>query len=84
MEEYPLQGRGGYGVITIRCSEKIGSVIRVRQVNDGDEILLITSDGKIVRMNAGEISVIGRNTQGVRLVGLKEENRVVSFEKLIE
>lgn len=84
LDEYPVQGRGGYGVITIRCNEKIGSVIRVRQVNDGDEILLITSDGKIVRMNAAEISVIGRNTQGVRLVSLKKENRVVSFERLIE
>jgi DNA gyrase subunit A len=84
LDEYPIQGRGGFGVITIRCNDKIGNVVGIRQVTDSDQILVISSDGNIVRMNVSEISVIGRNTQGVRVVGLGEESRVVSFEILAE
>lgn len=82
--EYPVQGRGGMGVITIKCNEKIGLVIGVEQVIENDEILVITTDGNIVRMRVSEISVIGRNTQGVRVVSLKDDNRVVCVEKLME
>ena len=84
LEEYPVQGRGGLGVMTIRCSEKIGSVVGIQQVTENDQLLVITSDGNIVRMKVDEISVIGRNTQGVRLVGTGESNQVVSVEKLVE
>ena len=84
LDEYPVQGRGGMGVITIKCNEKIGLVIGVEQVIENDEILVITSDGNIVRMRVNEISVIGRNTQGVRVVSLKDDNRVVCIEKLVE
>ncbi|MEC8957436.1 MAG: DNA gyrase subunit A [Nitrospinota bacterium] len=84
LEEYPVQGRGGLGVMTIRCSEKIGSVVGIQQVTESDQLLVITSDGNIVRMKVDEISVIGRNTQGVRLVGTGESNQVVSVEKLVE
>ena len=84
MEEYPIQGRGGLGVMTIRCNEKIGSVVGVQQVDEEDQLLVITSDGNIVRMRVNEISLIGRNTQGVRLVGIREGNQVVSVEKLVE
>ena len=84
MEEYPQQGRGGMGVMTIRCNEKIGTVVGVQQVDEEDELLVITSDGNIVRMRVSEISLIGRNTQGVRLVGTGEDNHVVSIEKLVE
>jgi len=84
LDEYPVQGRGGMGVITIKCNEKIGSVVGVEQVVETDEILVITSDGNIVRMRVNEISVIGRNTQGVRVVSLKDDNRVVCIEKLME
>ncbi len=84
LEEYPLQNRGGYGVVTIRCNEKIGPVTGIQQVTDNEELLIITSDGNIVRMKVNEISVIGRNTQGVRLVGVGQDNRVVSVEKLVE
>jgi DNA gyrase subunit A len=84
LDEYPVQGRGGMGVITIKCNEKIGRVIGVEQVLENDEILVITTDGNIVRMRVNEISVIGRNTQGVRVVRLKGDNRVVCIEKLIE
>ncbi len=84
MEEYPVQGRGGLGVMTIRCNEKIGTVVGVQQVDEADQLLVITSNGNIVRMRVNEISVIGRNTQGVRLVGIGEGNQVVSIEKLVE
>ena len=84
MEEYPVQGRGGLGVMTIRCNKKIGTVVGVQQVDEADQLLVITSDGNIVRMRVNEISVIGRNTQGVRLVGIGEGNQVVSIEKLVE
>jgi len=84
LDEYPIQGRGGMGVITIKCNEKIGLVIGVDQVIENDEILVITNDGNIVRMRVNEISVIGRNTQGVRVVSLKDDNRVVCVEKLME
>ena len=84
MEEYPVQGRGGLGVMTIRCNEKIGAVVGVQQVDEADQLLIITSNGNIVRMRVNEISVIGRNTQGVRLVGIGEGNQVVSIEKLVE
>jgi len=84
MEEYPVQGRGGLGVMTIRCNEKTGTVVGVQQVEETDQLLVITSNGNIVRMRVNEISVIGRNTQGVRLVGIGEGNQVVSIEKLVE
>ena len=84
LDEYPVQGRGGMGVITIKCNEKIGLVIGVEQVLANDEILVITSEGNIVRMHVNEISLIGRNTQGVKVVSLKNDNRVVCIEKLME
>ncbi|HIF02129.1 MAG TPA: DNA gyrase subunit A [Nitrospinaceae bacterium] len=84
LAEYPVQGRGGMGVITIKCNKKIGLVIGVEQVIENDEILVITSNGNIVRMRVDEISVIGRNTQGVRVVALKDDNSVVCIEKLME
>ncbi len=84
LDEYPIQGRGGMGVITIKCNEKTGLVIGVEQVIENDEILVITTNGNIIRMRVNEISVIGRNTQGVRVVSLKDDNRVVCVEKLME
>ena len=59
-------------------------MIGVEQVIENDEVLVITSDGNIVRMRVNEISIIGRNTQGVRVVSLKDDNRVVCIEKLME
>ena len=84
LDEYPIQGRGGMGVITIKCNEKTGLVIGVEQVIENDEILVITTNGNIIRMRVNEISLIGRNTQGVRVVSLKNDNHVVCVEKLIE
>ena len=75
-EEYRPQGRGGRGIILMKLSDKNGSVVGIRQVVDDDHIMLITSRGVIIRMIAGDVSRLGRNTQGVRLVRLGKEDRV--------
>ena len=84
VDEYPVQGRGGTGVITIRCNEKIGHVVGIERVTDEDELLMVTSKGNIIRMAVNEISVIGRNTQGVRLARMQEDTQVVGVEKFVE
>jgi len=84
MEEYRLTRRGGKGIITMKTTEKTGRVIGVRMVTDDDQIMLITSRGKVIRLRVNEIRVIGRNTQGVRLIGLEEGERVASVARLAE
>ena len=84
LKEYRVQARSGIGVIAIKCNDKIGSVIGIQQAADGDELLAITSGGKIIRMNVDEISIIGRNTQGVRLVRLNENETIVGIAKFVE
>jgi DNA gyrase subunit A len=84
VEEYRNQTRGGKGVITLKVTEKTGPVVGVCQVLDTDDVMLVTDGGKIIRMAVGEIRVIGRNTQGVRLIGLAEDERVASIARLAE
>ena len=83
-EEYRVQGRGGVGIITMKVTEKTGRVVTVKQVNDTDEIMVITTTGKIIRMPVNTISVIGRNTQGVRLINLEPGEAVSAVAKLAE
>jgi DNA gyrase subunit A len=83
-EEYRVQGRGGSGILTMKVTEKTGPVIAVKQVTDTDEVMLITSKGKILRMQVNGISVIGRNTQGVRLITPEEGEHVSAVAKLAE
>jgi DNA gyrase subunit A len=84
LEDYRSQGRGGKGIITIKITEKNGRVIGMAQVSAEDELILITSNGKVLRIRARDISVQGRNTQGVRLFDIEEGDKVVSFAKLVE
>jgi DNA gyrase subunit A len=84
VEEYRNQSRGGKGVITLKMTEKTGPVIGVCQVFGTDDVMLVTDGGKIIRMGVEEIRVIGRNTQGVRLIGLAEDERVASVARLAE
>lgn len=84
MEDYRLQGRGGRGVITMKVTERTGKVIGVRMVREEDHVMLITDAGKLIRFAAREVSVIGRNTQGVRLIDLVEGERVVAIARLAE
>ena len=82
LEEFPVQGRGGQGVIAIQTTERNGRVIGALQVSDDDEIMLITSNGTLVRTPTADISVMGRNTQGVRLIRLDEDDRLVGLERV--
>ena len=84
MDEYRLQSRGGKGVITMKTTEKTGRVIGVQLVGADDQLMLITNTGKIIRLRINDIRVIGRNTQGVRLIDLEEGERVVSLARLAE
>ncbi|HXU33129.1 MAG TPA: DNA gyrase subunit A [Thermoanaerobaculia bacterium] len=82
--EYRLQGRLGYGIINLKVSEKTGPVAGVRQVVPGDGLMLITQEGKIIRLNVEGIRVIGRSTQGVKLMDLEGEDRIVAVAKLAD
>ncbi|HEX7080237.1 MAG TPA: DNA gyrase subunit A [Gammaproteobacteria bacterium] len=82
VDEFPVQGRGGQGVISIRTSERNGRVVGALQVSPDDEVMLITSAGTLVRTPVSEISMLGRNTQGVRLIRLDEGDRLVGIERV--
>ena len=82
--EHRLQSRGGKGVITMKTTDKTGRVVGVQQVTEDDQLMLISNKGKIIRMRIKDIRVIGRNTQGVRLIELEEGERVVSLARLAE
>jgi DNA gyrase subunit A len=82
--EYRLQSRGGVGIINIQTSERNGKVVGVAYVHGEDELMLISQQGKILRMVTSGIRAIGRATQGVRLIGMEEGDRVVSVARLAE
>jgi DNA gyrase subunit A len=84
MAEYRLQSRGGKGIITMKTTDKTGRVIGVQQVTEEDQLMLISNKGKIIRLRIKDIRIIGRNTQGVRLIELEEGERVVSLARLAE
>jgi DNA gyrase subunit A len=84
IDEYRVQSRGGFGIINIQTSERNGKVIGMMQVTDDDELMLITEQGKILRMAATDIRAIGRATQGVRLIDTEGEDRAVSIARLAE
>jgi DNA gyrase subunit A len=82
--EYHTQSRGGKGVISIKVTDKGGNAVGLLQVRDEDEIMLITRTGKLIRTKAENISIIGRNTQGVRLMDVGDDNRIVGIGKVAE
>jgi DNA gyrase subunit A len=83
-DEYRRQSRGGKGILTIKASERNGPVVYSYQVSDQDQLMIITGHGKIIRLRVADISVIGRNTQGVKLIDLGEAEKVVGVAKVIE
>ncbi|HUK55119.1 MAG TPA: DNA gyrase subunit A [Nitrospiria bacterium] len=83
-KEYRSQGRGGKGIISIRTTPKNGNAVAVLQVMEDGEIMMMTAEGKIIRLKIGDIRQIGRNTQGVRLIGLDPNDRVVGVAPLAE
>ena len=84
IEEYRVQSRGGVGIINISTSERNGQVVGVACVQEGDELLLITQQGMIIRMPTNDVRAIGRATQGVRLIDVEAEDKVVSVARLVE
>jgi DNA gyrase subunit A len=84
IEDYPVQGRGGQGVISIQTSERNGLVIGAVIVKDEDEIMLISNGGTLIRTSVTGVSVMSRNTQGVRLVSLNEGETLAGLETIVE
>jgi DNA gyrase subunit A len=82
VEEYRSQSRGGKGIIDIKTSDRNGKVVNLLAVADDDEVMLITKDGQIVRTKVDQISVVGRNTQGVRCIALNDGDKLVSVARI--
>ncbi|MEE6066493.1 DNA gyrase C-terminal beta-propeller domain-containing protein, partial [Avibacterium paragallinarum] len=84
LEEYPTKSRNTKGVISIKVSERNGKVVAATQVEENDQIMLITDAGTLVRTRVNEVSIVGRNTQGVRLIRTAEDEQVVSLERVCD
>jgi len=82
-DEFSIQKRGGKGVIAIQTSKRNGNLIGANQVCTGDEVMFISTSGNLIRTRTDDISVIGRNTQGVRLIRLSEDDKLLAMEKVI-
>ena len=82
--EFRRQSRSGQGVIAIQTNDRNGEVVAAELVNETDQAMLITSHGVLIRTKVAEVSIQGRNTQGVRLIGLKSQERLTSLEKVVE
>ncbi|MEE4298079.1 MAG: DNA gyrase subunit A, partial [Pseudomonadales bacterium] len=82
--DFPLRGRGAQGVIAMQTTERNGELVGAAQVGDGDEIMLISNQGTLVRTRVEEVPVLGRNTQGVRLINLREGEDLVGVERIEE
>ncbi len=82
--EFPTKGRGGKGMIAIQASDRNGPLVGAAQLFSGDEIMLISDQGTMVRTRSEEVSVVGRNTQGVRVIRLKHSERLVSLARIAE
>lgn len=83
LEEYRRQGRGGKGIMTIRPTKRNGDLVGIKVVKPGEELMLITAEGIIIRLNAEDISKMGRTTQGVRLMRLDKKDHVVAVAKVV-
>ena len=84
ISEFPTKGRGGKGMIAIQASDRNGPLVGATQLFDGDEIMLISDQGTMVRTRGDEVSIVGRNTQGVRVIRLKEGEKLVSLARIAE
>jgi DNA gyrase subunit A len=82
LEEYRVQGRSGKGLINVKVADKTGKVVGVKPVTDEDELMLITSAGTMLRMKVSDIKTTGRNTQGVRVIKVKDDDRVVAVANM--
>ena len=78
VEEYRTQGRGGKGVINVKTTEKNGKVVAIMQVQEDSDVLVMTANGKLIRVSSQHIRAVGRATQGVRLIQLEEDDKVTA------
>ncbi len=83
IEEYRLTKRGGKGVITVKTSDRNGKLIAMKEVNDSDELVIITTGGMVIRQSVSELRVMGRNTQGVRLIRLNEGDDIADIARVV-
>jgi DNA gyrase subunit A len=83
LDDYPVHGRGGQGVIALQTSERNGQLVGAMQIRPDDEVMLISSNGTLVRTPVSDISIQGRNTQGVRLIRLDDGDRLVGLERIV-
>ncbi|MEE9430881.1 MAG: DNA gyrase C-terminal beta-propeller domain-containing protein, partial [Melioribacteraceae bacterium] len=83
IDDYRITKRGGKGVITVRTGEKTGNLISIKEINDNDELVIITNGGMVIRQGVKKIRVMGRATQGVRLINLKEGHLIADVARVI-
>ena len=83
MDDDRLINRGGKGVINIKTSERNGKVAGIKSVTDNDDLILVTQQGILIRTSAKNISTIGRNTQGLRIMKLNKDDKVISVAKVV-
>lgn len=83
-DAYPFRKRGGKGVINIKTSERNGNVVEMILLDENDEVMLISDRGKLIRMKASDISTVGRNTQGVRLINLSGDEKLIGAARIVE
>jgi DNA gyrase subunit A len=84
IDDYRVTNRGGKGVINVKTSERNGEVVTIKEVLDDDELILITKQGIANRQAVKDIKVIGRNTQGVRLISLKGDDKVTDVARVVK
>ncbi len=84
IDEYRIQSRGGKGIINIKTTEKVGSVVGVFLVDDRDELMLVGTSGNMIRIRTTDVRTIGRSTQGVHLIHIEEGDRLAAVAKLAE
>ncbi|MCB9060535.1 MAG: DNA gyrase subunit A [Halobacteriovoraceae bacterium] len=82
--EYRKQSRGGKGILAMKLTEKNGEIIEIKPVNDTDDLMIITNKGQVIRTKMSGISMMGRTTQGVRIIRLKDDEKVVAVENIVE
>jgi DNA gyrase subunit A len=84
LDEYRVQWRGGKGLINIKVTERNGRVVGIKQVTEADELMIMTTSGNLIRLPVRELAVISRNTQGVRLISLGDDDAVASVATIAE
>ena len=82
--EYRKQSRGGKGIIAMKLNDKTGEIVQIKPVSESDDLMIITNSGQVIRTKISGISLLGRNTQGVRLINLKDGEAVVAVENILD